>query len=117
MVVEVYRGEGQRLWSRIINYKYGEPQGGWYDHQRVEQLAKDTYLEFYIMTTDRDVKVADQIGWTNPFCIQLIHDWELESVTKFLEDLQVVPVNPLEDGKMLQLPSITISREFQVKLL
>lgn len=117
MVVEVYRGEGQHLWSRIINYKYGEPQGGWHDHQHVEQLAKDTYLEFYIMTTDRDVKVADQIGWTNPFCIQLIHDWELESVTKFLEDLQVVPVNPLEDGKMLQLPSITISREFQVKLL
>jgi hypothetical protein len=91
----------------------------WDDVWCLEQPLKIAYPELYRIACIKEGVVADfvqfsgeAVHWDVHFT-RLVQDWELESISSFLEDLYSVKIKRYEQDKMCWQPSPSIG--FQVK--
>ncbi|RVW89784.1 putative ribonuclease H protein [Vitis vinifera] len=77
-----YANERKAFWRRVINYKYGEEEGGW----RTREVSEVWNL------------IGDGDGWT-PLFAMAFNDWEIEVVEHFLHKIQAFRMQREEEDK------------------
>jgi hypothetical protein len=89
----------------------------WDDVWCIEEPLKFAYLELYRIACVKDVAVADfiqfqgeAVHWQVNF-IRLVQDWEIESISSFLELLYSINIKRYEKVRGVgSLPSLKVSR-------
>ena len=107
--------------SRFIEFKVGDGARTkfWLDIWCGEASLKDFFLELYHIAQDLNAFVADHLKFHNASIhwelnfIRSVHDWELESISAFLDLLYSVSVREHGEDKLCWKPAG--SKGFEVR--
>jgi hypothetical protein len=112
---------GWDKFSRLLTFDVGDGTriGFWDDVWCIGEPLKVVFPELYRIARVKDAVVADHIHFRGVFVhwevnfTWLIQDWELDSVSSFLEVLYSVTIHRNEEDKLIWKPSP--EKGFQVK--
>ena len=113
--------KGWDQFASHIRYEVGDGSQElfWKNHWDGNSSFQDRHPELFRFNRDKDARVFDCMEWVQskahwrPIFIQDVQDWELESLTQFLDDLYAAQVGSSGGDEMVWLPST--NKGFQIK--
>uniref|UniRef100_A0A2N9HTX3 Reverse transcriptase zinc-binding domain-containing protein n=1 Tax=Fagus sylvatica TaxID=28930 RepID=A0A2N9HTX3_FAGSY len=100
-----YGSERDALWRLVVDAKYGSLWGGW-----CSELGKGPYggafPELFVISGDREASVDDIMSFPNGILhwdirfSRNVHDWELESLSSFMELIYSIALKGEGDNKL-----------------